>query len=315
MKNREKSTKTEGGETKKNISNLPKNLLQKTKAALYVFFNSLTNPQYYADLLKTKFDFSIKYILILALISSFITATKTTAPLTNDLTNQLNKFSTEVINTFPEELVITIKDGRLSLNTDEPFVVPISEEYQAEVITGTEDQQVSLVNVLVIDPEGTIDTMDNYKAFMMINSKNIITRQSNKLKTYPLENLPDNEINRGDIIELANRMDAVYAYLPYLILLFAFLLALIYYFGFRMIYLCVVAGILFVYSSLRGLGVRFDKLYQIGIHAMTLPLVIEVVTNVADFPINIPMWFMALNLLMGFVGLYYIDKMRDGVGK
>ncbi len=43
-------------------------------------------------------------------------------------------------------------------------------------------------------------------------------------------------------------------------------------------------------------------------HALTLPLLIEVIARAVEFPINLPMWFLTLNVIMGVIGIFAISK-------
>ena len=53
---------------------------------------------------------------------------------------------------------------------------------------------------------------------------------------------------------------------------------------------------------------KYSKYYQVGIHALTLPLIIEVLSGVFEYPINMPFWFLTLTVLIGVIGLFNIDK-------
>ena len=88
----------------------------------------------------------------------------------------------------------------------------------------------------------------------------------------------------------------------------AFLGTLIYYFGFRLVYLLAVALLLMAVGTLRGMRLTYSKYYQIGIHALSLPLLIEVTAGVFDYSINYPFWFLVLNVLIGILGITSIDK-------
>lgn len=284
-----------------------KKAIQKIKAAGYVFYKSLTSPAYYKDLLSVKFGFSIKYIFILAFIAAAVTVPVTTGGLINDLRNELDKFMISTSAYYPDELVITMKDGQLSINQDEPFKFAIPEEYKKESLANDSEME-DIENIVVIDPEGTIDQLDEYKTVVLINKSNAIVRESNKIEVYPLSDAPDGELTKNTVMGILDKLAPFVDAIPYIILVLAFILALVYYFGFRLAYLLAVGGVLILASSARGLNLEFKKLYQIGLHAMTLPLVIEVMSTLVKFPINIPLWFLGLNLLMGILGLVYMER-------
>jgi len=276
--------------------------MKKLKAAAYVLGKSLTSPQYYKDLLEVDFKFSIKYFAILAVIASMATLPNLVGPLTNDFVNQANKFVQSITDYYPDSLVVTIKEGNLSINEPEPYIVPLPDSFEEQ------ETEQPIENLIVIDTKGTIDDMEKYNTIILINEKNVLINESNKIEVFPLEGAPDTEINKEMVLELAEKTEPLINVLPYVFIVLAFIASLIYYFGIRAIYLLVVATILLLVGSIKQLKVPFSKYYQIGIHAMTLPLFIEVLANLFEFPINIPLWFMAVNLLMGAIGLFFITR-------
>jgi hypothetical protein len=281
--------------------------MKKLKAAAYVLGKSLTSPQYYKDLLAVDFKFSLKYFVILAVIASLATLPRTVEPLINDFTNQANSFFQEILDYYPENLVVTISDEKLSINEPEPYFIPLPEALED---TNEVDSE-TVENLLVIDSKGTIDDLKTHSTLILVNEKNILVKESNKIEVFPLEGIPNTEITKPMVGELIDRVKPIVEVLPYIFIVLAFVASLFYYFGIRAIYLVFVATIFLVIGSIKKLNIPFKKYYQIGIHAMTMPLLIEILADLFQFPINIPFWFLAVNLLMGFMGLFFIAKEKQ----
>ena len=100
----------------------------KLKAAIYVFTKSLTSPKYYNDIVKTNFGFSMKYFSVLALISSLVAFSGLVKPIMTDLGDSLKAVETTVVDSFPDDLEITVKDGEVSINQPEPYIFQTPEE-------------------------------------------------------------------------------------------------------------------------------------------------------------------------------------------
>jgi len=260
--------------------------MKKLKAFFYVLFKSATSISYYKDLLKVPLGFSIKYLLILAVLASVIISIAIVPSTAKKQIVEIDKFTDGAIAFFPDDLVISIKNGELTMNRTEPFIVK---------------------GILAIDVNGTIEDLDRYETAVLINSSNIVVREEGAIKAYPLKDMPDTQVTKDMIVGSAERIDGYLKYLPYALFALIFLVEFFYYFGMKLLYLLIVAVLVMLIGRARGLSLGFSKFYQISLHAMTLPLVIEVVTGIVGFSIGIPMWFLGLNLLVALAAIMRID--------
>ncbi|MBT6401205.1 DUF1189 family protein [candidate division WWE3 bacterium] len=277
----------------------------KLKAAIYVFTKSLTSPKYYNDIVKTNFGFSMKYFSVLALISSLVAFSGLVKPIMTDLGDSLKAVETTVVDSFPDDLEITVKDGEVSINQPEPYIFQTPEEgFESTMEEGQEVPR----NLLVFDSKGTLDDLERYDTLFLVNKSNILAQSSNKIEVYPLDEFPNGTFGAEDIKGLLNEVRPFIDAIPYIVLAVALLGTIVYYFGFRLVFLLVVALVLFAVGNLRGLRMKYSKYYQVGIHALTLPLIIEVLSGVFEYPINMPFWFLTLTVLIGVIGLFNIDK-------
>ena len=274
--------------------------MKKLKAATYVFANSLISPKYYQHIIETRFSFSLKYFAVLALIASLITFSSTVKPITQDLSEGISALESTALNAFPEDLVVTLKDGELSINQPEPYIFAMPKDFTDEPETKTPS------NFLVFDSIGTLDDLEKYDTLILVNRTNILVQGSNKVEVYPLKDYPDGELTAEILRSFANEVKPFLKAIPYIVLTFALLGTVLYYFGFRLAYLVIVSLALMAFGSLRGLKLSFSKYYQVGLHAITLPLIIEVLSDAFQFPINYPYWFLVLNVLVGVIGIFYI---------
>lgn len=278
--------------------------MKKLKAALYTFYKSLASPHYYKDLLEVNFTFSIKYLSILAIIAFLITTPALLKPLKNDFNKNIDKFMENSTQYFPKDLEIIIKDGEININKEEPYIIPIS-EYDK----GKEDYPR---NLIVIDSKGTINDLDKHDTLILVNKSNILMKESNKIKVYPLENVPNTSITQKDFINTLEKVKPYIKILPYIIIPLVLIISGFIYFGSRVLYLFAVAFILWLFAKILGtstkINLNYKKSYQIAIHSMTLPLLIETIADVANFPINTPLWFLIVNLIFGMTAIYYIAK-------
>ena len=279
--------------------------MKKLKAAFYTFYKSLSSPPYYKDLLNVDFSFSVKYFFVLMAVAFTITTPGLLEPLRNDFNNSVDKFVENSKNYFPEDLVIEIKDGQININKPEPYILPVPE-------SGNEDDYPE--NLVVIDSDGTINDLEKYNTFSLINKSNIIAQGSNRTEVYPLKNIPDTTITQEGFVNAVEKIEPYVKALPYILIPLTLIISGAIYFGSRIIYLTFVAFILWLFVKILEISTEIDvnykKSYQIAIHAMTLPLLIEVIADVANYPINAPLWFLLVNIIFGMTAIYYIAKRK-----
>jgi hypothetical protein len=280
--------------------------MNKIKAAFYVFYKSISSSSYYNDVVKVELKFSLKYFAVLALLASAIAFPRIAIPITTDLKDGITTFKQTLINAYPEDLVVTVKEGELSINQPEPYIFKMPERASDEV--AAESTEEVPTNLLVIDTDGTLNDLETHETLILINKTNVLVRGTNKIEVYPLKDYPDGEITKENAQAFVDEIGPFLKALPYIVLAFALLGTIIYYFGLRLIYLAFVALVLMIIGSLRGMKLKYSKYYQIGIHAISLPLLIEVLAGAFNFPINYPYWFLALTIIISLLAILRIDK-------
>lgn len=264
--------------------------MKKLKAFFYIFKKSLTSPEYYKELLETRFNYSIKYFVMLAIFASLIVTVAVSIRTFPGAKAGIKAFAEQVKQMYPEDLVLTVKSGQWSINKPEPYVIPLPKV--------SEDKKIE--NVVVFYKKGTIDDLDSLKTYALVNENNVVVRDSNEgIRAYPIKNFPDFEVNKSTI---SSMVDSAYGYLknlPYFLPLIIFLGQLVFnYFGVKVIYLLWVGLVIYLYSLIRKNKISYKNACRVGIHTMTLPLIIEVVLGVANIEIPLSGWFFLVNIIL-----------------
>ncbi len=271
--------------------------MEKIKAALYVYVKSLTSVQYYNEIIQTSTKFSLKYYVALALIFTLITSLSLSLSILPRIERGINQVIDHTLGLVEEDLVITIEEGVMSINKEEPYIVP------ANGVGGVERE-----NLLVIDSEGTLEDLEQtYDTFVLINSVNIIVQMEEETIVQPLRNLPDGTYSREDLESAISWIQPLLSLVPYLVGFMLVLGVLMYYLVFRLLYLFLVAVVLGVLGLFRDLGLGYKKYYQIAIHSMTLPLTLELLRNTFSLDFHFPYWFIITNILFGAVVVLKLD--------
>ena len=269
--------------------------MEKIKAFFYIYYKSLTTVKYYQDILKTELGFSMKYFFVLAIIVTLIVATVNLVPAVPRIESTIDSILTQSQELYPEDLVITIENGRMSTNQPDPVIIPMPQ------VPGVQepDPAVDFDNLVIIDEEGTLGDMEEYSTLFLVNESNILMWSEGRIEVYPLRDFPNTEITRETISNLVERFEGWVRLVPYIVVVLVFVALLFYYLGFRLVYLLPVALIFFIIGSIRGLNLTYGKYYQVGLHTITLPLTVELISALAGVPILFPFWFFIVNILFG----------------
>ena len=276
--------------------------MKKFKAFAYTYTQSLSSVAYYKDVLKATTNFSIKYFLVLAAFATIITTTRVALPLIPEVRDTVRGLFNEISQIYPEELVITAMDGEWNINQKEPFTLamPYSLEIEGAGFPS---------NILVFYHEGTINDLDELDTLILVNNVNIVTRNNqSKIEAYPLTDIPDGEFTKVKFDDAINRIDKFIDYLPLLMYIFILIGTFFYYFVIRFLCLFLVAFILLAFGTVLGMKEHFNKYFRLALHTFTLPLTFEVSFVLLGLKLDLPFWFLGLNLIFGIVVIYSFDK-------
>jgi len=275
--------------------------MKKLKAFWYVFRKSLFDVDYYKDILKIRRDFSLKYFFTLALSASLIATVRFAVPNVPKIKDGMNNLITELSKVYPDDLVITAEGGVWEINKEEPFVIPNPDIFEME--EGTDFPK----NLVVFDHNGTINDLEEMDTFVVMNKVNMITVNSqNRIEAYPLDSIPDGELNKAVVLEAMDGLRDFTKFVPAMIISFILIATLFYFAIFRLAYAFFVALLLLAYGNIKGVKSSLGTYYKIAIHTMTLPLTIEVMFILMKAEIGYALWFFGFNLIFGIVVIQHL---------
>ena len=258
----------------------------KIKAFFYVFYESLTSIAYYKEMLKTKTSFTVKYFLTLSLLFSIVMSIMISLVQIPLAQKAVVDISSSARDMFLQDLVITIKDNKWTINKPEPFIVPFPIND-----TTTDIKDANPKNLFVLYQDGTIEDLDKLDTLILVNAKNVLVRESKGFRAYPLENLPNGTITRTDFDGFMNQMLNFAKNLPYLLVAFIFIGTLFYFAVFQGSNVLFFALGVWLISTILKKKIDYTASARITAHATTLPMVIMVITKLVGYQIPVPFWF------------------------
>ncbi|MCA9308047.1 MAG: DUF1189 family protein [Patescibacteria group bacterium] len=294
--------------------------MKQVKAFAYIFYKSITSLDYYKDVVNSEIGLSVKYYLSLAVIASFLTAGVIAGRITPNIQDSMDKFIVDGKALYPQDLVITVKSGKLSINQPEPYIVKAPKFTQSLKQTSMEThtersdaiEKIELENLVVFDANGELKDLETYKTLAVINSTNIIVRDfdigRDVTNIFPIKDLPEGTFARKDFELFVQGAQNTLAYLPVFIL-GAMFFALFFYFGLmRLVYFLYVGGFVWLIGKIRGFDLLFTSAYKISLHTFTAVLALEVVMIMLGVDLALAMWGFLLNLTLSIVALFWINK-------
>src|SRR3989338_9359606 len=149
--------------------------MNKFKRFLHTYLNSaFPQKQYYQKLVKTKYHFTVKYFIVLIFCLSFFASIFSLINLSTSV-GGVNDFLINLkqgLSNYPTNMVINVKNGRLSTNYDKPYIFWINNNGRLEP-------------VLVIDQfADDFFKIDSYQIPILITARGIAIKDNDQIHIY-----------------------------------------------------------------------------------------------------------------------------------
>lgn len=272
------------------------NIFQKIKSSIY-------DPAYYREIPNQNFSYSIKYFFSLALILAFISSVIFSIIIIPKITPFFNSLGDEFLSYYPEELILTIKDGQASTNLrdKEPYSVKFPEEIKNQA----SNPQAYAENLLVIDTKSqfTIDGFKNYKTAYLVSHDSLAYRGRNgEITIQPLTRFPNMTISKANVTFFIEKirpyLKILYFVLPILLFgFFTFIMAL------NLFYLLLASLLIWLFLKSRKAAIGYKKSYQLSLHVITLPMIVQALLVWLSITIGIPFLFTIVMIVMVLLNL------------
>lgn len=263
--------------------------------------NSIYNREYYKEIvMKETFGQSIKYlvkvcVLIAVILSLIITGV---IPL---YSGKIKSSFSEAINSYPDDLTITILKGEASINKPVPYI------YKLPAGTST-NSKLKYENLIVIDTDTSfnIDKYKEYSTYALLSKTEIVypDQNSDSLKITALSKFGNVVITQDWLRE---KEGIIIKYLPLALpFIFVFLFIGFFLFNFigELIILIIYALITWLVLRIKGIKTSYQRAYQVSTHAVTLILILFMVSIVVSAFGN----FFVKILVLAIVVIVNFDK-------
>lgn len=267
--------------------------------------NSVYNKEYYkSTVLVESTKSSVKYLLkisaLIALIASIIFAIA--SPF---IFKAMKGEISSVVAGYPNDLVISIKDGNASINQPEPYIIKVPLSMATSSVSENNPKVNNLIVINTSEPF-SIDKFKEYSTLSLLTKNNIAMMSNNgEIKIMSLSEFGNVDISKTWLEQKANKTHQV---LPWLLVGMAVLVYLgIFIFEIisSLIIILLYALVVWGFLKNKGIEVTYGRAYQVAIHASTLALIMGSIGNIIKPLDNL---FLKL-IVVGIVAYFNFDKL------
>ncbi len=222
--------------------------------------------------------------------------------------SSIKESASSFVDSYPENLVVTVKSGNLSINQPEPFVIPLDKKLKEGIYSENKEAQSEykdLENILTIDTTKSfsIEEFKNLKTMVWITKGEIIALKGNdgEIQILPLSKLGDVEINKSWVNE---KETFFYKILPSLVVLAFVGIYFMLFFGnfFGSIFSLFFYGlIVFFMSKLLKKELTYKQSYIMSIYAITPVIFLNSLNPFMEIP------FQSLLNLLIVITIVYVN--------
>lgn len=274
------------------------------------FFDTLRsaiyNPDFYSKIKKTGLGQTLGYFFLLALTLTLINSLVLSYELGIKVPEEIKKFISQTVSSYPQDLQISISSGQVSTNAEEPVFIPFPQ-------LGTEQKIDSLNNLLVIDTKTPYSAtqFDQYKTLFWL-TKDSLFYQSREYdqRSVNLTDVKDFKIDRYFIENIVEKIN------PWLKLIGPILIAAVFIglfigFSFNLVYFLVLAVLIFFLGSIFKWGLNYSASYKIAVFSSTLSFLVDLVlfnTGIYTGFYGFPFLFTLISLCIATINLQNFDR-------
>lgn len=250
---------------------------------------SVTRPSEYRKLSDRSFWSGYWYLFVLIFLGLLFKTILFTTEVVRSVPKvkaQLPQVKTQILNAFPQELAVTIRNGTASTNVQEPYAISL----QQVLPQFTEDEKTML---LVIDTDASVENYPAHKTLFFLTKNSLAyparnNSGANSYEVFPLSEIKetitlDRPLYNQLITQVLPLVDQfpqfMYGFAIFALLLFPLLGGLAVLHG-SLFYLLILTLLLLLVSKLMKRNFTYKTLFKASMYGLTVPLAL---TYVAEF--------------------------------
>lgn len=238
---------------------------------------------YYQQLVTKTFFAGVKYLYLLLLICFFIGSVKsaiTFIPKIPKMLPVISDIRNSIMNDYPTELVITIKNGELKTNVQEPYYI----DSFLRKITNLSPEY----HFITIDTKANLEDFVSYKTGILVTRTGIIHKDDSKAgyKVYLFEKNYNFTMDKAVYDKLVEKIGPILNYAPIIMIVIfciSFIIGPFIGAGFaltgKLIYVLIMALIFLIIAKVLKKDLTYKKIYVLSLFGLTLPVIVETIQS------------------------------------
>lgn len=272
--------------------------LERVKASVY-------NPVYYqTEVAEERGKRALGYYALILVIATLLMALPVMAALGSFLGSPDKRalYRETALEIFPQELILTFSNGRLSTNVSEPYFIPVPER-------GKNGGQDTPKNLLVIDTQKPIsaDDFKTYDTFAIASESSIgvYNAEQNKIEIQDISGFVGTEtLDKKRYTDLVLWAERLLTGIGWAFLLALPLFVYIGLFVWYLFYLLFGALVIWLIARLCKVRWNFGQSYKAGLHLITLPLAYDILLALLPGQgLRVSFLFTALLAILAYLNL------------
>lgn len=282
---------------------------KKAMSFLRAFKSSVYDPAFYKKVQSKSLGWVLKYFFLLIFVLALLNTLFLSYELLVKIPFQAQKLLSELINSYPSELKINIDKGQVSTNAQQPYFVSLPKNTDEQI------NPESLNNILVIDTNTPFSStqFNQYKTFFWLTKDSLFYQNRGfDQRSLDLSEVDNLKIDRGVVQNIANKIQPLLNILGP-ILLIIFFIGLFIAFTFNLIYLLLLAVLIFLLSSIFKWGLNYMASYKIAILSSTLSYFVDLIlfnTGIYTGFFGFPFLFTLTSLCIATINLQNFEQKR-----
>ncbi len=268
---------------------------------LETFKKSVYSPEFYRGLHQRPLSFSFKYFLSIVIVFSLVLTFLGSINLIPAANHFVNEISPGLLEIYPSDLVVTIKGGEVSTNTQEPYYMIFPES--AKRALGREDTTTFPKHLVAIDTQNpaAIDNFASYDALLLLTKSKVIIGDAADYQVIKIDEATNFTITKHTLSLFLSKITRLSKWLSPLIVFGVFGFTFLR-FSFFLTYLALISLVAFLISKVKNSNLSYRRSFQAALHASSLALLIEFLSFFLLPPV--PFLFFFLTLLVLWLNLF-----------
>lgn len=263
--------------------------------------DSVYNPAFYRLVLSGAGPSAMRYFSsVVALVAIVVTVMSAVSffPWLSS-TGGIEKLRTTVLSAYPDELALQYRDGHVTSNVEEPYVISMP---AASGASSSDDRTPQ--NLLVIDTTHAVvpQDLDRYRTATILAGDAIWTKDSKGIQVHTFEDWKRDPftLDKAAVTGFVDKIAEVM--MPMIIIGFALLplvLCVTFFIGY-LAYMLFGALVIMIVGKVRKIDISYSVSYRLGLFLITLPVAYGLLRSA--FPIlNVPFLFTIILAIAAYV--------------